>query len=378
MKTALHLLLLSCIVVTPITRCSPGTGSGTSDGQNDWEEVTSSAPDVPGELDSSALEAWVEFPDYPFLDNNGIQVDEGQLIALASAWCESSDTASGAPEFFFRELPLWTVGQLCGTDALPELQSLLGSMYLSGWYGGIWFRDNAELMPGSSDDGGMPRSGTSDEDFLAIAANAEMLLTLSLEGTLGEVTGHNMESLSGSSASGDLMESMMGNLLTLYGYNQGYVHAVFTRPPAGVDRSGVFLPCPDYLDCPLTGTPLDVYSGFRQALDRLADPPSQGWTDMLSLVEGSRMWADIGDGLWSSGSILPEAWRVLVDINSAYLKVTSAAVLATMLGAVDSNEAAGRCALRLEAAADTWNRAYFLALRSDAPVGTLPVIQCPK
>ncbi|MBM4394500.1 MAG: hypothetical protein FJ087_02280 [Deltaproteobacteria bacterium] len=93
-------------------------------------------------------------------------------------------------------------------------------------------------------------------------------------------------------------------------------------------------------------------------------------------MEQSRGWADVGRSLWEDGSVAPGAWRTLVDVNAGYLRISSLAALAAATGYAAPDEAAGRCALLLEAAADTWNRAYFLALRSDAPAGTMPGVTC--
>jgi len=137
------------------------------------------------------------------------------------------------------------------------------------------------------------------------------------------------------------------------------------------------MPCDAWLDCPFEGTPLAIYSPYRVALDRLAAPPDETWEVLAAEVIKSQGWAAIGRGLWSGGEISPEIWSILVDINAAYLRVTDAAALASLLGVGDGDAAAGRCALLLEAAADTWNRAYFMALGSDAPVGALPSLVCP-
>jgi hypothetical protein len=126
----------------------------------------------------------------------------------------------------------------------------------------------------------------------------------------------------------------------------------------------------------MNGTPLDVYSTYQAALAKLENPEGERWTEMVELLEDSRMWVDVGRSLWSKGGIDSSAWAILVDINATYLKITAAAVLASMLGYADSDEPAGRCAALLEAAVDTWNRSYFLALRSDAPAGTMPTVEC--
>jgi len=331
----------------------------------------------PDSTDVAPEPAVLDLPPYPWWENDGLAVDEERLAAEAGAWCVVTAGSGGPPAFFFREMPLQAVASLCAADGPPPAV-LMGHMYLSGYYGGLWFRDNADLgMPGGDGEGGGPMGGpVTEEDFQAIAANAAFLADLSAAGANDAVLAHNLESLIPPPA-GDLMESMMDALLTLFGYNYGYVKAILESPPEDVDTTGLAMPCDDYLDCTLEGTALAVYAPFRVALDRLTDPPDETWETLAVAVEESRGWAAIGEGLWSSGSISPEAWRILVEINAAYLKVTDVAVLGSLLGAGDGDVDTGRCALLVEAAADTWNRAYFLALGADAPAGTLPGLTCP-
>ncbi|MBM4370461.1 MAG: hypothetical protein FJ098_02355 [Deltaproteobacteria bacterium] len=345
-----------------LAACTGGEPGGPGD--------ASVSPDAPP--DARAAGAELVLPPWPWWPQEGLAVDEARLADLGTVWCHESGGAGAAPAFFFGAMPLAEVASLCAEGG-PDPRVLLGHMYLSGWYGGLWFRDHADLGMG---EGGPPAGPVSEEDFRAIADNAAYLAGLAAAGSDAEVFAHNLESLI-PPPGGDLMESMMDALLTLFGYNYGYVDAILAMPPPGADAGGIEPPCDGYLDCPFDGTPLEVYEPLRRALERLASPPDAGWTDLAAAVEQSQGWAAIGEALWSSGSIEPDAWRILVDINASYLRVTAAAALGSLLGAGDRDPAAGRCALLLEAATDTWNRAYFLALTSDAPAGTLPTIACP-
>jgi len=328
--------------------------------------------------ETAARTATLDLPQWPWWENGGLVIDEELLAEQAGEWCAATGGEGGTPAFFFGAMPLDVVGGLCD-DGGPSPEVVLGHMYLSGWYGGLWFRDNADLGmgPPGEEGEGHPRAPVSEEEFMELADNAAALILLSAEGSALEVADRNLEGLLGPPGAG-LMDQMKDSLLTLYGYNHGYVQAILDNPPAGVTGVDMTLPCPKYLHCALSDTALAPYAPFEEALARLADPPDETWATLAAEVTKSEGWAAVGGGLWSEGSITPEAWVVLVEINRVYLQVTAAAALGSLLGHGASDEEAGRCALLLEAATDTWNRAYFMALGADAPEGTMPGLTCSK
>lgn len=357
-------------IVALVVACNTATSETTVDMLNGDTEVIAAvdlAPEVVPE------QATLTLPDYPWWDNNGLAVDVGRLETMATDWCAVADDADDLAAFYFGVMPEQEIAHICEADA--DVAAALGHMYLSGYYGGLWFRDNADLMGGGDGEGHGEGGPVQETDFAPIADNAVQLAQWSATGSDAEVLAHNAEALLGPPGS-DLMESMMDALLTLFGYNYGYVKAIFDTPPAGADKSGLSLPCKGYLDCPVEGTALAVYADYAVALDKLSSPPDDEWENWAAEVEKSQGWSAIGEGLWSDGSIDADAWRTLVIINLVYLKATAVAAQASLLAAADGDAAIGRCALLLEAATDTWNRAYFLALRSDAPVGTMPGIAC--
>jgi hypothetical protein len=326
--------------------------------------------------DALAGPAELGLPAYPWWENTGLEIDRNRMAALAGDWCSTTGGEGGAPGFFFEALPVQAVGSICGlggTGLAAEPRVLLGDLFLSGWYGGLWFRDHAGFGSGG---GGPPRGPVSQEDFDSLAGNAKFLLDLAAGGTDEEIVARGLVALDGPPDAG-FPDSLADSLLTLYAYNTGYVSAILDHPPA--DRSGGEFqhPCAGYLDCPLGGTPLEVYAPFRVALDRLAKSTDPRWTALASDVEYSKSWVEVGKSLWNDNGIDAAVWRVLVGINASYLRVGDVAVLAALLGYGDRDAKVGRCGILLEAASDTWNRAYFLALLSDAPPGTLPSVQCP-
>ena len=364
------LMLVSCSSKDDST--CPGVDL-MADESSTSEVTVELTPELP-----AARVAELTLPPYPFWPNDGLAVDEELLAEQAGAWCGDTGGEGGAPSFFFKGMPLKSVAGLCDPEG-PGPAVLLGHMYLSGWYGGLWFRDNADLgmgHPGGEGGEGPQEGPVTKEDFFEIADNAASLAVLAAGGTPAEVFATNLDGLLGPPG-GSLFDSLMDSLLTLYGYNHGYVKAILANPPAGADAADMSNPCPKYLDCPVAGTPLKVHKAYREALKQLNEPPNETWEMLAAEVAKSEGWVAIGEGLWSEGSITAEAWGVLVDINRAYLAVTATAALASLSGHGNEDEAAGRCALLLEAATDTWNRAYFLALGADAEEGTLPEVVCP-
>lgn len=371
--------LVSVSSFASLLACLSAIGCGSGNGsQKDAAVETSVADagaDVPDTRDTAQeiAPATLVLPEYPWWDNSGLAVDPARLEELATGWCVVADDPSQWPEFFFGAMPEAEVAGLCSGAVDPAVA--LGHMYLSGYYGGLWFRDNADLMGGGEGEG-HERTPVSQEDFMVIADNAEQLAQWAASGADGEVLAHNEEALLGPPG-GNIMDSMMDALLTLFGYNFGYVKAILANPPAGADKWGLGSPCKGYLDCPVGGTALSDYAVFESALAKLASPPDGAWDKWAQEVEKSKTWSAIGEGLWSEGSIAPDAWRVLVQINVVYLRVTAIAALSSIIATAEGDVETGRCALLLEAATDTWNRAYFLALGADAPAGTMPGLQCP-
>ncbi len=316
-----------------------------------------------------AARAQVDLPPYPSWTAEGLVVDAEAVRVAADRYCRDAADPSDAATFYFGTLPAEAFGELCGGLAPAEVSERLGRLFLSGWYGGLWFRDHADFGMGP----GGPSSGpVTEADFRDLADNAAVLAQQSRNATAEEVQAANRLGLLGP---GQDVESMMDSLLTVFAYNWGYVQAVLAKAPEGVPPPA--FPCGAYLDCGLAGTPLAAYDGYRSVLARLDAPTNDRWTELADEVWQREPFVDIGRSLWEQGSIAPESWATLAGLNEGYLRVTSAASLAAMAGYADRDQAAGRCALLLEAGADTWNGGYFLGIRSDAPEGTMPGLHCP-
>ncbi|MGI9125415.1 MAG: hypothetical protein ACR2JM_11800, partial [Mycobacterium sp.] len=167
-------------------------------------------------------------------------------------------------------------------------------------------------------------------------------------------------------------------LLALYGYNRGYLDVLLDNPPAGVASMRDTLRCDGFLDCNSSAFPLEIGTRYDSALGKLDTTPGPGWQEMklwTSVLEGA---TGAGRAVWeaiaSAGSFSPASYQALVELSSAYLMVSKAAVLSSMTGYADGNTELARSALRLQAGLWIWSGAYFSGLASNAPAGTMPVI----
>lgn len=309
----------------------------------------------------------LDLPPWPAGSSAALVVEAASVGRVAEEWCDDGGQG-GMPAFFFDRLPAEAFAGLCDVQAPSEVADRLGRIFLSGWYGGLWFRDHADFGMGP---GGPAEGPVTEADVLALADAADALQRLARLGTPDQVQAANRLGLLGPAQD---LESMMESMLTVFAYNWGYVQAVLAKAPAGTPARP--FPCAAFLDCDAAGTPLAAFDRFRSVLPRLQDPPDARWQEMADEVFAREPFVDIGRTLWDQGSIDDGSWATLVRINEGYLRVLASASLAAMAGYADRDDAAGRCALLLQAGADTWNGAYFLALRSDVRAGVQPGIDC--
>jgi hypothetical protein len=110
---------------------------------------------------------------------------------------------------------------------------------------------------------------------------------------------------------------------------------------------------------------------------QLDHPTTLGWAEMA-------MWTTVLNGATSPGRFVwegiaragfsPASYTSLVELSSAYLMVSKAAVLSSMTAYADGDVAVGRSSLRLQAGLWMWSGAYFAGLASSAGRGTMPTI----
>ncbi len=303
-------------------------------------------------------------PPYPWWDGDGMEVDLDLLHAQATAWCASG--RSDVEGFLYGYAPRDGVDRLCNPGPSdPPAEAVMGTMYLSGWFGGLWFGGLLGYGGGGS--------GLSEKDFLGIAGNAADLLEMARSGADGDVLAHNHAAVTAATSGFDI-DALLDNLLVLAAYNQGYVEAILEASPPELEAPEHF-GCDAFLDCWWADDGVLAYDAFRPVLESLAAPPDAAWEEMAAAAADAETWVGIGSLLWSDPGFDADTYAALLEIDAGYLLVNAAAALASMRGAADADVEAGRCALLLEAAADTWNQGYFAGMGGAAKGA--PSLTCP-
>lgn len=317
--------------------------------------------------------AEVILPPYPWVANETFVVDEAAVEARAQTYCAAEGAAADGVDFYFGYLPQRAFDDLCLADA-PQIDALLGDLYVSGYFGGLWLRDALSGAPreaaGALPIPGGARGGALDAAVIrALARAAGGQVDRASAGGDGEVVLASRAALP--------------PLLELYGYNLGYIEVVLEHPPAGVTPQVGALSCGEgFLDCGSDANDLAVLEALSPALGSIASPPGPRWRRVGALVDrygipavedGAAVWEDI----LAEDDLSAAAYLPLIDVSVGFLMVTEAAVLAAATAWGDGDPAAARCGLLLEAGLTVWSGSYFMGLASDDPPGTFPGLSCP-
>lgn len=308
----------------------------------------------------------VRVPAMPVERGASFAVSRGQIATAAADFVADGGDAADNPRFFFGDLAVRSLDALASTQPAPDqVRADLGNLAVSGYFGGVWLRDNLRVAPESATEIGpaAKESGVSAVGlriFDALAASLAGLATSRppIVRTAARVS--------------------VPVLLTLYGYNRGYLQFLLENPPAGVPSVRETLSCTGFLACNSNAFPLDIATRYDSALATLAAPTSPEWREMgmwTTLLEGA---TGTGRFVWGliakAGAFSPASYGALVDLSSAYLMVSKAAVLSSMLAYAEGDTGLGQSALRLQAGLWMWSGSYFAGLASDAPRGTGPTI----
>jgi len=328
-----------------------------------------------------------ELPPYPWVDNTTFVVDEAQLAVEAATYC-AAESEPNAVDFYLGTLPYETFDALC-LDVDADTDVLLGNLYISGYFGGLWLRDALYEAPARLSEAHLgaleAQYGLAHGDFGANMSTArgpstEGLLIRSLAALAGRP-------IDRAQSGGDTevvlaARSALPMLLTLYGYNLGYIQVLLENPPPGDPTHGDALDCGEgFLDCSSEDIELDIFDAYAPVLSSIENPTSPRWRRVAGLVEtygepavasGQEVWNDI----LAEDDIAAQAYGPLVDVSIGFLMVTDAAVLAGADAWGDGSVEAARCALRLQAGLVVWSGSYFMGLASDDPPGTFPELNC--
>lgn len=309
----------------------------------------------------------VALPPMPVTSGASFTVSTDFIKPFATDFVAAGGDPSDSARFFFGDLAVKSLDELADAG-IPAQQTrlLLGNLAVSGYFGGIWLRDNLHRTP----------TGTPVIAVPAWAAISPSAIGIRLFDAMA--TGLT----SVAAAAPDPVVSAVAHisvpiLLALYGYNRGYLQVVLEHPPAGVPSMQDTLTCNGFLDCNSTAFPLELATRYDSALGKLTDAAGPGWAEMS-------MWTSVLQGATGAGRLVWEALAragfspgsdtALVQLSSAYLMVSKAAVLSSMTAFADGDAATGRSSLRLQAGLWMWSGPYFAGLASGAASGTMPKV----
>ena len=311
----------------------------------------------------------VTLPQIPVTEGWSFTVSPDSVAEVAADYLADGGDPADTARFFFGDLAVSSLDTLAGTGLTAERARLqLGNLAVSGYFGGIWLRDNLREAPPPTVAAPVMTAGTD----LTVSAIGIRLFDALAGGLMGAAATRS-DWIARTTA-----HASVPVLLGLYGYNRGYLEVLLENPPADVPSMQDSLSCEGFLGCRSEAFPLEVETRYDSALALLDDPPSLGWQEMRLWTAALEGATGAGRGVWEAiagaGSFSPASYQALVELSSAYLMVSKAAVLSSMLGYAGGDAELARSSLRLQAGLWIWSGAYFAGLASTAPVGTMPAI----
>lgn len=312
----------------------------------------------------------VDLPPTPVGSGRSFTVSTDAITDAAQEYVDAGGDPADAPRFFFGDLAVGSLERLAAPDVTAgQIRDDLGNLTVSGYFGGFWLRDNlrpADPVPAP------PQEAAPAPDLTVSALAIGMFDALSAGLTGAAASGNGWITTTAAHATVPV-------LLALYGYNRGYLEYLLENPPAGIPSVQDTLTCTGFLGCSSTAFPLDLETRYDAALVKLENPASLGWWEMKAWSALLENATGTGRSVWQTiagqSGFSPASYQALVDLSSAYLMVSKAAVLSAMLAAADGDADTAAASLRLQAGLWMWSGSYFGGLASSAPVGTIPSIR---
>ncbi len=290
-------------------------------------------------------------------------VSQPAITDAATAYVADGGDPADAPRFFFGDLATSSLDVLASRKlSRDQVRVEMGNLAVSGYFGGIWLRDNLRAQPAE------PISADTSSGGVISAIGLRMFSVLA-----GGLSGMSDVPL----LARPVTHASVPVLLTLYGYNKGYLEYILDNPPAGVPSMKDTLTCNGFLACNSSLVDLEIANRYDGALVDLADPPTLRWAEMKVWTSLLAATTGAGEFVWKiigAGGFSPTSYAALVDLSSAYLMISKAATLASMQSYANRDPALAPAALLLQAGLWMWSGAYFSGLASNAPRGTIPAI----
>lgn len=309
----------------------------------------------------------VDLPPMPVRNGLSFTVSNADITDVAEAYVAAGGDPDDSPQFFFGDLAVASLTELAEpAPSREDVRVQLGNLAVSGYFGGIWLRDNLTEAPAPepappAEAGGL--NLISRFGFRLFGGLAGLFTTWAQDSSPWVVT--------------SLTNAFTPVLLGLYGYNRGYLEYLLDNPPPGVPSMKDTLTCTSFLACDSTAFPIELANRYDSALVSLADPPDTRWRTMATWTSLLENTTDVGEAVWrriAPGGFSATSYVALVNLSSAYLMIGKATVLSGMLGYANDDAPTARNSLRLQGGLWMWSGTYFAGLASDAPAGTIPTI----
>lgn len=308
----------------------------------------------------------VDLPPMPVSKTRAYTVSQPAITDAATAYVAAGGDPADSPRFFFGDLATSSLDVLASRSLTrDQVRVEMGNLAVSGYFGGIWLRDNLGAEPPQP---GQPVVAGSQTGGVVSAIGLRMFSQL----VAGLSTASRVPLISSLTA-----HASVPVLLALYGYNKGYLEYLLDNPPAGVPSMRDTLTCKGFLDCNSSLVKLEIANRYDGALVDLAHPPTLRWAEMKLWSSALELTTGAGRFVWKiigAGGFSPTSYASLVDLSSAYLMISKGATLASMQSYADRDRELASAALLLQGGLWMWSGAYFSGLASNAPRGTIPTI----
>ena len=312
----------------------------------------------------------VDVPAIPLPATAHLAVDAAALDSAACDECNAiaatGDTADAA-RFFFGRLALGAIDELASMPSPARQRALLGNLFVSGYFGGIYLRANLSSI------------GVDPADGSPVSAVQDLIGRATL-GALDDIAGDLGDAGRGGDVSGPSVTWSVA-LAAIDGYNRGYLELALAHPPVGAATPDPLV-CTSLFDCRTAALPLgalDRFAAQGAELARPTDPTSAQVASTLAgigsaSVPGGR---DVWTKLLSNAGFSPAAYRSIIDLSGGFLEVTQVALWLLAAGARGDVES-GRAGLASAAGLLVWAGSYFLGLQSPLADDQLPQLHCTR
>jgi len=334
--------------------------------------------------------ATTTIPTLPSFSSSSVVVDTTVIDSFATTYCEGNPASPSlrVADFFYSYLPLSSFDQVFqsnGSLTAYTLAQLLGNLYVSGYFGGIWL--TGILFPGSAqtDVSGASLSFVDEIARFAKgpyskgdAAAGDWLTWLQrlLGWILGDpgsqclVTycGNEISFAQNPPSSAMLMDRLSDHLtymVSLCGYDLGFLLQMFAQMPWGLYK---FSTGQCLLDFSSTSVDLatDLLGNWSGVIPNLLNPaPGTPWTALQSIMQEKGVtcvpWGeDVWELLLAQTNLTGSGFIELFNLGVKYQLLAQTITLAEMYALANLDDATGQLALILEACFVLWTGAFVI------------------